>query len=58
MMSPQKKPKSSAITPYKENTGFLDFVMGKTPQRPKTAQEIKHEKKVNQLKELKKINKT
>jgi len=54
MMTPSKGPTSTALTPYKENKSFLDFVMGGTPQRPKTEQEMKHEKKVNRLKEIKK----
>ena len=58
MLTPHKEPISSAITPYKENTSFLDFLMGGTPQKPKTEHEIKHEKKVNRLKEIKKSTKT
>ena len=58
MLTPQKEPMSSSIIPYKENTSLLDFVMGGTPQKPKTAQEIKHEKNINRLKEIKKSTKT
>jgi hypothetical protein len=58
MLTPQKEPMSSSIIPYKENTSLLDFVMGGTPQKQKTAQEIKHEKNVNRLKEIKKSTKT
>ncbi len=35
-----------------------DFLMGGTPQKPKTEHEIKHDKKVNRLKEIKKSTKT
>jgi hypothetical protein len=53
-MTPKKDAKSTAIIPYRENKSLLDFVMGGTPQRPKTEQEMKREKKVNRLKEIKK----
>jgi hypothetical protein len=54
MLTPNKEPISTAITPYKENKSLLDFVMGGSSSKTKTAQEIKHEKKVNRLKEIKK----
>ena len=38
MMTPKKDAKSTAIIPYRENKSLLDFVMGGTPQRPKTEQ--------------------
>ena len=52
MMTPQKVPTSTSITPYRENRSLLDFVMGGTPQ--KTAEQLKTEKKINRLKEVKK----
>ncbi len=33
MLTPQKEPTSTAITPYKENRSLLDFVLGGTPQK-------------------------
>jgi len=51
MVTPSKEPYSTALTPYKEKS-FLDFVDFVSPK--KTEQEIKHEKKVNRLKEIKK----
>ena len=54
MLTPNKEPISTAITPYKENKSLLDFVMGGSSSKTKTEQEIKHEKKVNRLKEIKK----
>ncbi len=51
MLTPNKEPTSTAITPYKENKSFLDFVMGGT--RQKTAQQLKTENDVKRIKELK-----
>jgi hypothetical protein len=53
MMTPSKEPTTStAITPYRENRSFLDFLMEGTPQ--KTEQQLKTEKNVKRLKEFKK----
>ena len=51
MMTPQKETKSTALTPYKEHTSFLDFLLGGKP--PKTKEQLETEKKVNRLKKLK-----
>ena len=51
MMTPQKEPTSTAITPYKENRSLLDFVMGGTPQ--KTTQQLKNEKDISRIKVIK-----
>ena len=51
MMTPSKEPTSTAITPYKGPQSTLDFLLGGTPQ--KTEQQLKTEKKVKRLKELK-----
>ena len=51
MMTPSKEPTSTAITPYKERQSIVDFLMGGTPQ--KTPQQLKTEKNVKRLKELK-----
>ncbi len=51
MMTPSKEPTSNAITPYKERQSIVDFLMGGTPQ--KTPQQLKTEKNVKRLKELK-----
>ena len=51
MLTPSKEPMSTEITPYRENKSMLDFVMGGTPQ--KTKQQLKQERDVNKLKELK-----
>ncbi len=45
MMTPSQEPTTStAITPYRENISFLDFLIGGTPQ--KTEQQLKTEKNV------------
>ena len=51
MMTPNKEPISTAITPYRENKSFLDFVMGGSSH--KTEQQLKTDMKVKRLKELK-----
>jgi hypothetical protein len=51
MLTPQKEPTSTAITSYKERQSTLDFLMGETPK--KTPQQLKTEKNVQRLKELK-----
>jgi len=56
MITPQKEPKLPALTPVKENRSMLDFVLGGTPQKQKSAQEIKEEKRKSRLKELSKIS--
>ena len=57
MMTPPKQPISTAITPYRENRSLLDFAIGGTPQRPKTEQDIKEQKRNDRLKQLQKIKK-
>ena len=44
MMTPQTEIKSTALTPYKENKSFLDFLIGGTPQ--KTKKQSQTEKKI------------
>jgi hypothetical protein len=51
MMTPSKERTSTAITPYKGTQRRLKILMGGTPQ--KTEQQLKTEKKVKRLKELK-----
>ena len=51
MMTPKKEPVSTEITPYIENKSFLDFVMGGSAH--KREQQLKTDKKVKRLKELK-----
>jgi hypothetical protein len=51
MMTPSKERTSTAITPYKGTQSTLEFLIGGTPQ--KTEQQLKTEKKVKRLKELK-----
>jgi hypothetical protein len=51
MMTPQKEPITTALTPYRENRSLLDFAIGGTPQ--KTAQQIKAEKDIKRIKEIK-----
>jgi hypothetical protein len=51
MMTPQKEPTSTAITPYKERQSIVDFLLGGTPK--KTPQQLKTENNVKRLKELK-----
>ena len=51
MMTPQKEPITTALTPYRENRSLLDFAIGGTPQ--KTEEQLKTEKKINRLKEIK-----
>ena len=56
MMTPSKT-KSTAIIPYRENKSFLDFVMGGSPAKTKTAQDLKEEKMKARLTELNKKKK-
>jgi hypothetical protein len=51
MMTPQKEKESTALTPYKGQQSTLDFLIGGTPQ--KTPQQLKTEKKIARIKELK-----
>jgi hypothetical protein len=51
MLTQQKEPKSTALTPYKGKHSTLDFLIGGTPQ--KTPQQIKVEKQIARLKEMK-----
>ena len=57
MMTPNKEPISTAITPYKGNKSLLDFVVGGSPAKTKTAQDIKEEKMKVRLSDLKKKEK-
>jgi hypothetical protein len=50
-MTPQKEKESTALTPYKGQQSTLDFLIGGTPQ--KTPQQLKTEKKISRIKELK-----
>ena len=59
MMTPKKDTTSSEIIPYRENKSFLDFVVGGSPAKTKTQQEIKEEKmkaKLIELNKKKKLN--
>ena len=51
MMTPSKERTSTAITPYKGTQSTLEFFIGWTPQ--KTEQQLKTEKNIKRLKELK-----
>ena len=51
MMTPSKDTTSTAITPYIENKSFLDFIIGGSAH--KREQQLKTDKKVKRLKELK-----
>ncbi len=51
MMTPSKEGKSTAITPYKGQQSTLDFLIEGTPQ--KTPQQLKVEKQIARIKELK-----
>ena len=51
MLTPQKERQSTELTPYKGQQSTLDFLIGGTPQ--KTPQQLKTEKDVIKLKELK-----
>jgi hypothetical protein len=51
MLTPQKERKSTALTPYKGQQSTLDFLIGGTPQ--KTPQQLRVEKQINRLKEIK-----
>jgi hypothetical protein len=57
MMTPNKDDTSTAIIPYRENKSFLDFVMGGSPAKTKTAQDLKEEKMKARLTELNKKKK-
>ena len=54
MMTPSKDTSSTAIIPYRENRSLLDFAIGGSPAKIKTAQEIKEDKMKARLTELKK----
>jgi hypothetical protein len=51
MLTPQKERQTTELTPYKGQQSTLDFLIGGTPQ--KTPQQLKTEKDVIKLKELK-----
>jgi hypothetical protein len=51
MLTPSKERQSTAIIPYRANQSFLDFAIGGSPA--KTEQQLKIDKKVKRLKELK-----
>jgi hypothetical protein len=51
MLTPSKERQTTAITPYKGQQSTLDFLIGGTPQ--KTPQQLKTEKKISRIKELK-----
>ena len=57
MMTPNKDKTSTAIIPYRENKSLLDFAIGGSPAKTKTAQDLKEEKMKVRLSELKKKEK-
>ena len=51
MLTPSKEGQTTAIIPYKGQQSTLDFLIGGTPQ--KTSQQLKTEKQIARIKELK-----
>jgi hypothetical protein len=51
MLTPSKERKSTALTPYKGQQSTLDFLIRGSPQ--KSQEELKVEKQIKRLKEIK-----
>ena len=56
MLTPQKEPISTAITPYKEKQSTLDFLIGGTPQKPKPTKEDIKKARIIELQKKKQMS--